>query len=121
MKQSLYLILALLFLSACSRSADEMVINLNHGINEEYVKDEIQKSNYCSIKEDCALVDANCPFDCYSYVNQNELERINDLIRNFFNNRQNDEVCLYDCPYCPEVGCMDGKCLPLRSHGVICY
>ena len=31
----------------------------------------INEANYCSIDEDCIIVDFGCPFGCGSYVNRN--------------------------------------------------
>ncbi len=83
-----------LFLVSCSNA-------------ESRIKSEINKANYCITKEDCVNIGSKCPFDCYIYVNQREAERIKAMVDSY------ESKCVYDCIYCYDVACLDGKCKPI--------
>jgi hypothetical protein len=72
-----------------------------------YINNEIEKANYCDVKEDCVSTGSKCPFGCYIYVNKNEVNRIKNLISSFKSN------CVYNCMYCPDVECKNNKCEPI--------
>ena len=73
-------------------------------IKELYIKTEINRANYCKIDSDCVDAGGKCPFNCYSYVNKNEVERISGLIDSF------DSRCAYQCISCPTAICENNKC-----------
>ncbi len=75
--------------------------------SEIYIKNEIEKANYCEVKKDCVNVNGKCPFGCYVYVNKNEAARIKSLIASF------DSNCMHDCIHCPDVECKNNKCKPV--------
>ena len=72
--------------------------------NENYIRAQIQKSDYCGNKEDCVLVDSKCPFGCYIYSNAKEAARIKKLIDSYSSN------CMYTCIQCSDVECREGRC-----------
>ena len=76
-------------------------------VNENYVKSQIQKANYCETKEDCVLVGSKCPFDCYIYSNAKEAGRIQKLVDGYESN------CMYSCIACSDVECFENKCKPV--------
>jgi hypothetical protein len=47
---------------------------------EEFIQGQIDKANYCSVKEDCVIAARKCPFGCNILVNKNELDKINRMI-----------------------------------------
>ena len=72
--------------------------------DEAYLKNELEKTNYCEVKEDCIRVGNICPFGCHLYANRNEADRIKILVTSF------PLKCIYDCLSCPEVECVGHKC-----------
>ncbi|USN45006.1 MAG: hypothetical protein H6502_02995 [Candidatus Woesearchaeota archaeon] len=81
---------------------------LSHPVREEaFIREEINKANYCSVDTDCVDVGGKCPFGCYVYVNEAEVERISELITAF------DESCVYGCVFCPSVVCENNACKPV--------
>lgn len=75
--------------------------------NESNIRNQIQKANYCTTKDDCIDAGGKCPFGCYNYVNKNEFNRIQRLLDSFSNE------CIYDCMMCPDVECVDNICEPV--------
>ncbi|OGJ52189.1 hypothetical protein A2335_03215 [Candidatus Peregrinibacteria bacterium RIFOXYB2_FULL_32_7] len=69
------------------------------------IRTEIEKANYCEVKEDCARVTQKCPFGCNEYVNKDEKERIDELVNNF------ESDCVYRCAFYEELECKDNKCV----------
>lgn len=69
-----------------------------------YITTEIEKANYCNVKEDCINVGGKCPFGCFAYVNKNEAGRIQNLIASI------KSSCIYSCMDCPDVECKNNKC-----------
>ncbi|MBN2881259.1 hypothetical protein JXM83_04360 [Candidatus Woesearchaeota archaeon] len=92
----IYFVLVLVFLTSCTNQA-------------EIIKNKINDSNYCETKDDCVDLGGKCPFDCYIYVNKNEVEKIRPLVESYESN------CVYDCVYCPDVTCTGEKCIPKCS------
>ena len=88
------LTIVLVSLFGCSRS-------------KVYIKNEIEKANYCDVKEDCVDAGGKCPFGCYVYVNKNEVHRIENLIASFRSD------CIYDCISCRNVECINNTCEPV--------
>lgn len=73
-------------------------------IQENKIKAEIEKANYCSIDSDCVDIGGKCPFGCYIYVNRNEAERISQLVESF------ESKCVYGCVSCSQLTCAEGRC-----------
>ena len=75
---------------------------------KEQIDQEIEKANYCNIKEDCNLLDSST-FGCFVYVNTNDISRINTLIKDY-NKKNNVESggCIAVVTY-PK--CEGGKCI----------
>jgi hypothetical protein len=79
---------------------------------EPYIKNQIEKANYCNVKEDCALAAAGkCPFGCYVYVNKDKADTITELIEAYVPRN----TCEYSCLQCLDVECKDNKCEPVCS------
>ncbi len=72
--------------------------------SESQVKGEIEKANYCEVKDDCVQVESKCPFDCYVFINKNEAERIEELISGY------DSNCVYSCVALQGYECVENKC-----------
>jgi len=72
----------------------------------------INEANYCSIDEDCIIVDFGCPFGCGSYVNRNadvdgmkaEIDLYNSCVGG---------ICEYMCMSPREPKCVNNKCISL--------
>lgn len=92
MKNILILIPLLIILAGCV--ADQ----------ENNIKEAIEKARYCSVKEDCILVESKCPFGCYIFVNKNEAKKINDLVQSY------ESSCIYSCIQLEDFDCIAGKC-----------
>ena len=75
--------------------------------SEYYIKYQIDKADYCDTKEDCVDAGGKCPFGCYVYVNEEEVDRISSKIENY------DSNCVYGCVRCSDVACIDGRCEPV--------
>ena len=52
-----------------------LILNTNKSSSEDYIRNEIEKANYCKVKDDCVLAGSKCPFGCHILVNENEKER----------------------------------------------
>jgi hypothetical protein len=72
---------------------------------ENKIKSEIEKANYCETKSDCVDVGGKCPFGCYVFVNENEAERIGNLIENY------ESTCIYSCVALENYDCVENKCV----------
>ncbi len=72
----------------------------------ESVKDEMEEANYCETKDDCVETNTKCPIGCYNMVNTAELDRINELVRQF------KQTCFQSCTDLDEHECVEGKCEP---------
>lgn len=81
-----------------------MPLLFSQNIKELRIKQEIKKANYCQDDNDCLDAGGQCPFDCYAYVNKNEVGRISGLINSYRSS------CVYSCISCPEAVCDNGKC-----------
>jgi hypothetical protein len=71
---------------------------------EDLIKEQIDRANYCTVDADCVDAGGRCPFGCYAYVNTAEVDKIRGLIQGFESN------CEYGCISCPSAVCMEGKC-----------
>lgn len=68
------------------------------------IKREIAKAGYCEFSSDCQIVAAQCPFNCYAYVNKNEAARIEALIGGY------ESHCVYSCIEPKEAVCANNIC-----------
>ena len=71
---------------------------------EDNIKKEIEKANFCTTKDDCGQVNSQCPFGCYVFVNKNEVDRINDLLNSY------QATCIYNCVPLIDYDCITNKC-----------
>ncbi len=81
-----------------------VIIFYNGQVSGSHIKDEIEKANYCKIKDDCVLAGSKCPFGCHIFVNKNEEEKISGLIDNY------QTTCMYACVELKDYGCVNNKC-----------
>ncbi len=72
---------------------------------EEFIQGQIDKANYCSVKEDCVLAESKCPFGCTIFVNKSELARINKIISEY------RQVCNLSCTPLKYYNCDENKCV----------
>lgn len=68
------------------------------------IKNEINKSNYCQVDSDCKYAGSQCPFGCWIYVNEKEVEKISKLISEY------PSKCIYSCMSCETARCNNNKC-----------
>ena len=87
------LIAGALLLTACWRAEPE-----------QQIQNELQKANYCDTASDCVNVGGKCPFDCYSFVNKKEAERMISRIMKF------ESACVYKCAAMKSVSCVNNSC-----------
>lgn len=81
------------------------IADFNKKITEKYIQNEINKANYCETNSDCSLVaNSKCPFGCYIFVNKEEVDRIDNLLKNF------ESQCVYSCVQNQDVECINNKC-----------
>ncbi len=73
----------------------------------DYVQEQIDAANYCSVKEDCAIATRKCPFGCYPMVNRSKLDEINELIGAY------RQTCMLTCANMQDYACDEGKCKPV--------
>ncbi|MFW6025004.1 MAG: hypothetical protein ACOCRX_01550 [Candidatus Woesearchaeota archaeon] len=73
-------------------------------LKESYIKNKIEKANYCEVDSDCVYIDSKCPFGCHIYVNEKESKEISNLIESY------ESKCVYGCISCEDVICQDNKC-----------
>jgi len=72
----------------------------------EKVLVEMERANYCDVKEDCVETNTKCPLGCYHLVNVAELEKVNGFVKEF---KQN---CFQTCAALEDYECIDSKCEP---------
>lgn len=89
-------LVAVLVLSACMNSSPEAQI-----------KDLITEANYCDTAADCVDAGGKCPFDCYVFVNKNEVEHVKTAVQGFASQ------CTYSCLAIQGVDCVSNKCQPI--------
>ncbi|MEK6922171.1 MAG: hypothetical protein AABX08_00025 [Nanoarchaeota archaeon] len=99
----LFLLIGILLLNACTE-----IIYKDQPYFEDYIKNEIDKANYCNTKSDCVNIGNQCPFGCYIYVNKDQAERISGLIDDYINAQE--ARCEYGCLPCNDVICKNNKC-----------
>lgn len=81
------------------------IFNFDRKVTEKYIGSEIEKANYCETDSDCGLVtNSKCPFGCYIYVNEDEVNRIENLLEGY------ESQCIYGCVQNKGVECVDNKC-----------
>jgi hypothetical protein len=73
-------------------------------IKETSIRSAIEKANYCVVDSNCVDAGGKCPFGCYVYVNEKEVEQISKLIQSY------DSNCIYGCVSETKVICEDNKC-----------
>jgi hypothetical protein len=77
-------------------------------LNENYIRNQIEQANYCSVNDDCVEAYRKCSLPCHVFVNKNEVKRINNIVDIF------KPTCLDDCwvliPGASYIGCLNGKC-----------
>ena len=76
-------------------------------ITVDYIKTEMNKANYCETKDDCIETNTKCPIGCYNVVNIADVNRINDLVKEF------KQTCFQTCTTLMDVNCVDSKCVPM--------
>ena len=81
-----------------------IILFLTPSLSEEYIRNRIDKANYCNTKDDCERVNSKCPFGCHIFVNKNEVDGINRLINLY------PRTCLYRCRVLKDFDCIDNKC-----------
>jgi hypothetical protein len=74
-----------------------------------YIYNEINRANYCEVKEDCVNAGGKCPFGCRILVNKNEANYIKKIVSSY------KEKCIYDCMPPGEIKCENNKCLEIYS------
>lgn len=78
------------------------------GPSQEYVAEQLEQANYCSVKDDCVKTNCVFPFGC-ALVNQAEVERINALLSDFVGSQHLSETLFVGIP--GVVQCTHGKCV----------
>lgn len=76
---------------------------------EAQIKQEIADANYCDVAADCVDAGGKCPFDCYIFVNKNEVERIKTMVEGY------ESKCMYSCLMMKGVECVDHKCTVIQD------
>lgn len=95
----IFLFLFLILLSSCTTQSS--------------IEKEIDKANYCEVKDDCTLIVSECPFECYISINKNEETRIMDLIDNY-KSKSYASKCAYSCIQIEGFDCIENKCIILK-------
>ncbi len=68
------------------------------------IEQAIEEAQYCKVKSDCVRVESKCPFDCYTFVNKKEADRIQTLIDAY------ESKCMYLCVEFKGYDCVNNKC-----------
>jgi len=72
------------------------------------IEERIKLANFCDEDDNCAVVDFGCPFDCYSFVNKDEEERIKGRVERLdMYGFQCEQKC---SPFSGAVKCVDNTC-----------
>lgn len=81
------------------------ILDFDKKVTEKYIQNEINEANYCESDSDCGLVtNSKCPFGCYIYVNKNEVDKIDNLLKDY------ESQCIYGCVKNQGVECINNKC-----------
>lgn len=69
------------------------------------IEEEIRLAKVCTGRDSCALVEAGCPFGCYTAINEKKADYIFQLIDSY------DSRCIYGCAAMPDRAyCINGQC-----------
>lgn len=85
---------------------EEEKFRYNEDVKE--IKERILKANYCNEDSECAVVNFGCPFDCWSLVNQEEVEYLKRRVERL---ERYEFQCEQKCsPFSGTVRCIDNLC-----------
>jgi len=109
MKLLPFLVLGL-FLAGCATSPgtvdadDDFDDDGQRTTTESDIRNEIEAAKYCDTDEDCVSIYGQCPFGCYIAVNQNEADRIYQVVHDYPSN------CAYACLPSGGARCVENQC-----------
>ena len=96
----LAMLISVFLLSGCLQSGTDKT--------ESSIKAEIEKANYCEVKDDCTIITGECPFGCYIVLNKKEVSHIQSLVNSYKSN------CIYECTQVFNhdlIKCENNKCV----------
>lgn len=87
-----------------------VIVVFNGCSSESYIKERIEKANYCEEDSDCTVASFGCPFGCWNHINKAEVKELQKLV-----NAYNKEAspCKYKCSVSPrdsDLECANNKC-----------
>lgn len=75
---------------------------------EEEIYNLLEYANICQKKEDCVRAAPFCPFRCNVFVNKNDVDKVNNLIKSY------DNQCESECTFIEyDVDCINESCSPI--------
>lgn len=100
-------LMALVISPSCSEEDDYITADqANHKFHEE-----IQKSNFCDVSGDCIVFGAECPLDCWYYINKERkasVQQKHDSLIELYEN--GGTSCSYDCIDPLAATCINQRC-----------
>lgn len=76
----------------------------NFTTSQRSIQSYINRSNYCTIDDNCATIPPTCSFGCCIYVNQAHANNVLSVLRN------HKSACYYECAECSNPICINKKC-----------
>ena len=64
----------------------------------------------CQSDDDCSMIWAICPFDCFIWINKRYIDIAMDVMWSYVD-RQWNNTCINDCPYAEKAVCRFNSCL----------
>ena len=77
--------------------------------SEWNVKRIISNANYCNETSECVTLYYNCPLDCSSYVNENDVGNVKLYTSAYY--VLHPKTCMYKCPAARAPVCSNRKCI----------
>lgn len=103
-RKIIYIVLVIVVLIVIGFFVGRYVIEFQRERQKEAILSEIEDANYCETKADCAQAHSKCPFGCYVFVNNSEVDRIQSLIDSYESN------CVYGCIQLEDYDCINNRC-----------
>ena len=76
----------------------------------EEVGEVLTSYGTCQSDDDCSMIWAICPFDCFIWINKRYINIAMDVMWSYVD-RQWNNTCMNDCPYAEKAVCRFNSCL----------
>lgn len=89
-----------------------LILVIIQGPFHTYVSNQLERANYCDIKEDCVNIGSQCEFGCDTLVNRNEEHNMKEIFKLYkLVSKSCDSFCFDDTMRFKEKNCVNNKCI----------